>query len=259
MPKRTDIPMILAIGAALGLSAPARADDAPWSVGKTGITHTVDAVTLAYTTGEDGYHFRVTVTGCGGSEPWYMDEGLTTALPEPLHQAMGELLNNAHLNCKFDDSVDARLGAGFDEALNRFVPTDPPHVATVAGWTLSDTGSHPGDDSDRAVEMRKELAVASMVYRPSESGEGASISIRFKDCDGGGLDSGFEFGNPPEDHAKVVNGEVADAYSDLPKDCKAPIEPQATLMAGFPEALVTLEQWLKAKPFVFTDTPATSD
>jgi len=57
----------------------------------------------------------------------------------------------------------------------------------------------------------------------------------------------------------VINGEMADDYADFVKDCKGKPEPLATVMQDFPQALATLEGWLKAKPFVYPPEPASND
>ena len=138
--------------------------------------------------------------------------------------------------------------AGFDEAFAQVKPFLPPHVQTVGGWKLVDKGGLPGDDSERTVTMTKALATVTMTYQPSAGSDGASISLN---CVGASYGGGFDFGNPPEDHLKVVNKEMADDYADFAKDCKGKPETLAVVMQDFPDALKTLEQWLAAKPFVY--------
>jgi hypothetical protein len=212
------------------------------------MSRTLENITLAYKRSPtDDDHLHIAVGNCGGS-PWEMDESLNGVTAAALRDAIAEEIDNAKLNCTLAEGIEDRLMAGFDEAFAKVKPFAPPHRATVGGWKLSDVGSMPGDDSERSVSMTKALTTVTMTYRPNESGDGASFNLKCQGADYGG---GFDFGNPPEDHVKVVTKELADDYADFAKDCKAKPEAQAVLMQGFPEALATLEGWLEAKPFVY--------
>ena len=251
----------LAVLASLALAAPVHAaDDPAWVVGKTAsspkaMVRTIGNVTIDYhVVPGDTDSASITVTGCG-DEPWSMNEGLDHVTAGSLRQTVGELFTNARLNCPVADGLEQRFLTGFDAAFQQVKPTAAPHVQTVAGWTLDDRGSHPGDDSDRIVTMTKALPFVELIYRPGET-DGASLTINFKLCDGLNFNTGFDFGNPPENHAKVVNDQVTEAYADFAKRCKARPQSQAELMQGFPEALGVLEQWLKDKPFTYPPEPA---
>ncbi|MBO0749406.1 MAG: hypothetical protein J2O44_03110 [Porphyrobacter sp.] len=215
------------------------------------MSRTLENVTLSYKrVPDDDDTLRITVSGCG-DPPWSMQESLNGVTAENLHDAVAEAFDNARLNCKLARGLEDRFMAGFDEAFVKVKPFLPPHVQTVGGWTIEDKGSQPGDDSERTVTVSKALAAVSMVYRPGENGEGASTQIEFKPCNGLSAGSGFDFGDPPEDHLKVVTEQVTEAYSDFAKECKTAPEPQGTLMQDFPQALATVEQWLHDKPFVY--------
>ncbi|HEY7807242.1 MAG TPA: hypothetical protein VIC34_08590 [Croceibacterium sp.] len=212
------------------------------------MSRTLENVTLTYKrTTDDDDHLHITVGNCGSS-PWEMDESLNGVTAAALRDAIAEEIDNAKLNCKLAEGIGDRLMAGFDEAFAKVKPFAPPHRATVGGWQLADEGSMPGDDSERSVTMTKALAIVTMIYQPYQTGEGASLNLKCKGADYGG---GVDFGDPPEDHVKVVTKELADDYADFAKDCKAKPETQTELLQGFPEALATLEGWLKAKPFVY--------
>ena len=259
MIKSNELASMIAATACI-LASPAKAsDDHQWMVtgpaaGAGSMSRTIDNVTLAYTRKRvDDDTLRITVRDCG-DQSWHMEESLNGVTADMLRDAIKEEFDNAHLNCKVAADVEPRMMAGFEEAFAKVKPFAAPRDQTVGGWKLSDVGSLPGDDSERSVSMTKALATVTMIYRPGENGEGASFNLK---CDGADYGGGFDFGNPPEDHVKVVTKEVADDYADFAKDCKGKPETQATLMQGFPEALATLEGWLKAKPFVFPpETPA---
>jgi hypothetical protein len=211
------------------------------------MSRTVDNVTLAYIRMPDeDDSLRLTVRGCG-DEPWYMEESLNGVTAESLRDSAKEEFENARLNCKIADGVEERVMVGFDEAFAKVKPILPPHTATVGGWQLADVGGMPGDDSERKVTLSRTLGGLKMTYEPSgEDRAGLTFA-----CEGSSYGTGFDFGNPPEDHLKVIAGEVTEAYADLAKDCKPKPPAQAVLMQDFPEALATLEGWLEAKPFVY--------
>jgi hypothetical protein len=224
----------------------------PWTIkaataGAGSMSRTVDTITLAYTRMQsDDDTLRLTVRGCG-DQPWYMEESLNGVTAESLRDSAKEEFENARLNCKIADGVEERVMAGFDEAFARVKPILPPHTATIGGWQLADVGGMPGDDSERRLTLTRTLGGLKMSYEPSVN-DRAGLNF---ECEGSSYGTGFDFGNPPEDHVKVITGQVTEAYADLTKDCQPKPPAQAALMQGFPEALATLEGWLKAKPFVF--------
>ena len=253
-----------AVLVAMVFAIPAAAQEPAWTVvppanGAASMSRTLENVTLAYkrVPGDDDT-LRITVAGCG-DDGWYMQDSLNGVTARSLRDDIAEEVTNARLNCKLADGVEDRLMAGFDEAFARVKPFLPPHRATIGGWQLADEGSQPGDDSERTLMMSKALATVSMTYRPGENGEGASIQIEFKPCAGSSNSSGFDFGNPPEHHLKVVTEQVTEAYADFAEDCKTAPEPQAALLQDFPEALRTIEAWQAAKPFVYAPESASSD
>ena len=247
---------VAALALLLSATSALAADDAAWTVappdkGASSMSRTIEDVTLVYQRKpDDDDTLRLTVKGCGDT-PWYIQESLNGVTLESLRADVAEEFTNARLNCKLADGVEQRMLARLEDAFSKVKPMGPPRVQTFGGWKLEDRGSMPGDDSERSITLSKALQTVSMVYSPSESGEGASTQIEFKPCKGSRNSSGFDFGNPPEDHLKVINEQVAEAYSDFAKDCKTAPEPQAALMQDFPQALATLERWLKEKPFVY--------
>ena len=244
--------------AALAAATPALAADPAWKVvppkdGAASMTRTIGNVTLTYIRTPGDYDsLAITVADCG-DEPWNMESSLAEVDTERLHEVAGELFENARNNCEVPDDLEARFTDGLDAAFAKAKPYYPPHLAAIGGWSLVDKGSQPGDDSERSLSMKKALDTVSMTYSPGENGEGASFNLEFAGCDGHSFNYGFDFGSPPEDHVKVVNEEVAEAYADFGNDCKDAPAPQAALMGDFPQALKTIEQWLKAKPFVYPD------
>jgi hypothetical protein len=129
------------------------------------------------------------------------------------------------------------------------------HVEQVGGWTLSDTGSKPGDDSDRAVNIRKSIPNIDLSYSPSESNTGGSIQVKFSDCKGLSYSSGFGFDDPPADRAAAVRKEVHEAFGDFAKTC--PVKPgtEDALMAGFGEAFAAVDKLMTDKPNIYPPEP----
>jgi hypothetical protein len=252
MPKHADTSLILIFGAAAFWFAPALADDPAWILSAAApsagsMSRTVDNVTLTYTRNPaDSDGLRLTVRDCGDT-PWDIEESLNGVTAERLRDAVKEEFENARLNCKLADGIEDRFMIGFDEAFAKVKPFLPPHTAAVGGWQLADVGGMPGDDSERKVTLSRTLGGLKMTYEPSgEDRAGLTFA-----CEGSSYGTGFDFGNPPEDHVKVITAEVTEAFGDLAKDCKPKPPAQAALMQDFPEALKTLEQWLAAKPFVY--------
>jgi hypothetical protein len=124
--------------------------------------------------------------------------------------------------------------------------------AVVAGWALDDVGGKPGDDSDRNVTMRKEVdKVVSLIYAPSQGGNGGSIQLNFKRCQGLSYGSGFGFDGQPSTYAAQVRRQIAEAFAEFAQSCPARDQGEAKLMEGFDEAFRTIVAWVSARPFVF--------
>ena len=250
--------------AALATATPALAADPAWKVeppnnGAASMTRTIENVTLVYARVPDDYDsLTITVADCGDQQ-WSQKDSLDQVSADELKEAVSEAFDNARGNCTVSDGIEARFMDGFEAAFAAVKPVLPPHVAQVGGWTIEDKDSQPGDDSDRSLSMKKELASVSMTYSPSASGEGASFTLQFLPCNRHSYSTGFDFGDPPEDHVKAVNEEVADSYADFAKECKTRPDPQSALMGDFPQALATIEQWLKDKPFVYPDSASSAD
>ena len=121
----------------------------------------------------------------------------------------------------------------------------------VAGWSLDDVGSKPGDDSNRTVAMRKSLADVSLTYSPGERNSSGSIQIKFTRCQGLSYGSGFGFDDPRPDHATQVRRQIAEAFAEFAVSCPAKDQGEARLMAGFDEAFRKIESWVTARPFVY--------
>jgi hypothetical protein len=261
MPKRTEFVSLFVIGLAAVAPTSASAQEAAWTVappanGSASMSRTLENVTLTYKrVPSDEDTLRITVKGCG-DQPWYMESSLNGVTAESLHDDVAEEFHNARLNCKLADGLEDRFMAGFDEAFARVKPFLPPHVQTVGGWKLEDKGGMPGDDSERSVTATKALATVSMVYRPSTTGDGASYNL---ECEGASYGGAVDFDDPPGDHLKAVNAQLAEDYRDFAKDCKKAPEAQAVLMQDFPEALKTVEQWMHDKPFVYPPETASNN
>jgi hypothetical protein len=250
--------LLLPLAGSLICSAPAVAADPAWLVEPSAsMSRTIESVTVTYTRHSDeNDSLRITVANCG-DDGWSMEDGINTVTADSLRKAIDEEFENARLNCKLADGVEDRMMADFDEAFAKVKPMLPAYRQAIGGWQLVDEGRQPGDDSERWLTLTKELANVKMTYRPGENGEGASLSVDFKPCDTLSWGAGFDFGDPPEDHLKIVTDEVTEAYSDFAKQCKTAPDPQAVLMQDFPEALNAIEQRRQDKPFVYPpETPS---
>ena len=127
----------------------------------------------------------------------------------------------------------------------------------VAGWTLEDIGSRPGDDTDRTVDMKKSVAGIDVTYTPGAT-SGASVVVKFAArCKDFTFSSGFQFDDPPADRAATVKAEISEAFDDYRKDCPIKDGADVKIMEGFDEAFRTIDKWVADKPFTFPPEPAT--
>lgn len=130
----------------------------------------------------------------------------------------------------------------------------------IGDWTLEDVGRKPGNDVDRSVTIQKSVPNVELTYRPSESNMGGSLQIRFSDCRGLNLSSGFSLDDPPSDRAKQVREEIHEAFTDFAKDCPAVAARESGLMAGFGPAFAAVEKLMIDRPYVYPkdeeETPA---
>jgi cellulose synthase/poly-beta-1,6-N-acetylglucosamine synthase-like glycosyltransferase len=158
------------------------------------------------------------------------------------------------------------LAAGLIAALAPATARAADRHETVAGWTLDDVDSVPGDDSNRNVTMRKSGPDVTITYRPGETASGGSIQVNFTRCQGLNYGSGFSFDDPPASRAAQVRKEIDEAFAEFAHSCPAKDQGEAALMQGFDEAFRTIEAWVKEHPFVYppdsadqADAPGTTD
>jgi len=145
------------------------------------------------------------------------------------------------------------LGAGLAMAT---IAVAKDRTEQIAGWTLSDTGSKPGDDTDRTVSLSKSVPGIDLIYRPSESNSGASIQMKFTGCAGLNLSSGFGFDDPPADREKQVRGQVHEAFGDFAKSCPLKPDVEPNLMADFTQAFAAVDTLMATRPFTYPPEPA---
>lgn len=147
------------------------------------------------------------------------------------------------------------LALGLVAALGSAAARAADRHETVAGWSLDDTGSKPGDDSDRTVAMRRTTPDATLSYSPGEGNASGSIQIKFNRCEGLSYGSGFTLDDPPASHEAQVRKQIDDAFADFAKSCPSGGQGEAALMQGFDEAFATIEAWVKEHPFVYPPDP----
>jgi hypothetical protein len=127
----------------------------------------------------------------------------------------------------------------------------------VAGWTLSDRGSKPGNDLDREVAMLRKAQGVEIAYKPGPGRSGA-ISVKFSGCEGSSeYSASLQFKSSAE-AIKSVRDEISYDFAEFRKGCAAvTAETEKSTMDGFDKAFDTVTQWVNDKPFVYPpNTPA---
>jgi hypothetical protein len=125
----------------------------------------------------------------------------------------------------------------------------------VGGWTLSDVGAKPGDDSDRQVNLTREIENVAFVLHRSDQ-DGAGLHIKFSRCDGLTVNSGLQLEGAIPARVAQLRDEIHDAFQDFAKAC--PVKPgeEAALLEGFDAAARLLETWIHDRPFTYPPEPA---
>ena len=125
----------------------------------------------------------------------------------------------------------------------------------VGGWTVSDLGARPGDDSDREVRLARSIENVDLVlHRGSQ--DGAGLTIRFHRCDGLTVNSGFSLEGEVPERAAQVKDEIHDAFKDFAKMCPPKAGEEAALLEGFDAAERLAETWIHDRPFTYQPEPA---
>ena len=125
----------------------------------------------------------------------------------------------------------------------------------VGGWTVSDLGARPGDDSEREVRLARRLETVDFVLHRSDQ-NGAGVTIRFSRCNGLTWNSGFSLEGPIPARAAQVKDEIRDAFKDFAKACPPKAGEEAALLEGFDEADGLAETWIHDRPFTYPPEPA---
>ncbi len=136
--------------------------------------------------------------------------------------------------------------------------TPPPgpldRTQKVGDWTVSDTGSKPGDDSERDVMLTRTMD--DVVFYLHRSGpESAGINMKFSRCDGLNWNSGLSVEGGVPARVAAVKDEIHDAFKDFAKMCPPKAGEEAALLAGFDEADRLVETWIHDRPFVYPPEP----
>ena len=127
----------------------------------------------------------------------------------------------------------------------------------VAGWTLSDVGSKPGDDLDREVAMIRKAPGVEIAFRPGP-GRSGSVSAKFEGCEKSSeYTAGLQF-KSSADAVRSVRDEIGYDFAEFRKECPTVAGTEKAVMEGFDKAFETISQWVKDKPFVYppSETPA---
>lgn len=125
----------------------------------------------------------------------------------------------------------------------------------VGGWTVSDLGAKPGDDSDREVRLARGIENVDFVLHRSDQ-DGAGVTIRFSRCDGLTWNSGFSLEGAIPARVAQVKDEIRDGFKDFAKECPPKAGEEAALLEGFDEADRLAETWIHDRPFTYPPEPA---
>jgi len=125
----------------------------------------------------------------------------------------------------------------------------------VGGWTVSDLGAKPGDDSDREVRLARRLETVDFVLHRSDQ-DGVGMTIRFSRCDGLTWNAGFSLEGGVAARPAQVKEEIDDAFKDFAKACPPKAGEEAALLEGFDEADRLAETWIHDRPFTYPPEPA---
>ncbi|WP_293902777.1 hypothetical protein [Phenylobacterium sp.] len=151
----------------------------------------------------------------------------------------------------------ALAGAASAQPPPQPAPTGPlERTQQVGGWTVSDLGAKPGDDSDREVRLARSLETVDFVLHRSDP-DGAGVAIRFSRCDGLKWNSGLSLEGAIPARVAQVKDEIHDAFKDFAKACPPKAGEEAALLEGFDEADRLAETWIHDRPFTYPPESAT--
>jgi phospholipase/lecithinase/hemolysin len=125
----------------------------------------------------------------------------------------------------------------------------------LGGWTVSDTGSKPGDDGEREVRVARSLEGVDVVLHRSGP-DSTLVAIKFSRCDGLNWNSGFALEGAVPARAAQLKDEIHDAFKDFAKHCPPKAGEEAALLEGFDAAAGLAETWIHDRPFVYPPEPA---
>jgi len=156
----------------------------------------------------------------------------------------------------FSLAVLSWVGAG---AASAQAPSSAPgpldRTQQVGGWTVSDLGARPGDDSDRKVRLARGMEGVDFVLYRSDP-DGAGVTIRFSRCEGLTWESGFSLEGAIPARVAQVKDEIHDAFKDFAKRCPPKAGEEAALLADFDAADALVETWIRERPFRYPPEPA---
>ncbi|MDB5425814.1 MAG: hypothetical protein JWQ29_3230 [Phenylobacterium sp.] len=153
----------------------------------------------------------------------------------------------------------AVLGLALAGAASAQTPPQPAgaldRTQRVGGWTVSDTGARPGDDSDREVRLTRSIEDVDFVLHRSDP-DGAGLTVRFSRCDGLTWNSGLSLEGAVPARVAQIRDEIRDAFKDFAKTCPPKAGEEAALLVGFDAADSLVETWIHERPFTYPPEPA---
>jgi hypothetical protein len=132
------------------------------------------------------------------------------------------------------------------------------YMAADSGWTISDVGHRPGDDSQRKVVIEKTTPTVHLVYGPNGIGYGGSFRADFpatKGCRGFQSNVLFLFDTAKGDPATEVREQIHAAFVDSAKRCRKRAAGEVELLSGFDEAFAAVHKRVAEKPYIFPSEP----
>ena len=132
------------------------------------------------------------------------------------------------------------------------------YASKVSGWTLSDTGRKPGDDSGRSVSIEKSVPGISLLYGPNGKGNGGSFRLSFaasKGCKARTFYVGTDFGVDKAASVADVRNEINGAFAEFREGCPRTSISSTALLTGFDEAFAAVHKQVADKPYIFSSTP----
>lgn len=144
----------------------------------------------------------------------------------------------------------AILSVGGAGAASAQTPPSLERTQQVGGWTVSDLGAKPGDDSEREVRLARSLEDLDFVLHRG-SPDGAGLTIKFARCEGLTWNSGLSLEGGIPARVAQIRDEIHDAFKDFAKRCPPKPGEEAALLEGFDAADALAETWIHDRPFVY--------